>query len=55
MYYKNFYSTGKSKEIDNTLHRYDSPNLNQEQINNLSRYITPKEREADIKSIQTRK
>jgi hypothetical protein len=41
------------KEIGNFLHTYHLPKLNQDQINNLNRHITPKEIEnrASIKSI----
>ena len=39
------------KEMDSFLHRYHIPKLNPDQINYLSRAITPKEREAVIKSL----
>jgi len=43
------------EEIDNFLHRYQVPKLNQEQINCLNNPITPEEIEAVIKSIPTKK
>jgi hypothetical protein len=41
--------------MDNFLDRYQIPKLNQDQINHLSSPITPKEIEAVIKSLTTRK
>jgi len=41
--------------MDNFLDRYHVPKLNQEQINHLNNTITPKEIEAVIKSVPTKK
>ena len=41
--------------MDGFLDRYHIPKLNQDQINNLNRPITPKEIEAVIKSLPTKK
>jgi len=41
--------------MDNFLDRYQVPKLNQEQINHLNNPITPKEREAAIKILPTKK
>ena len=41
--------------MDNVLDRYHLPKLNQNQINNLNRRITPKEIEAAIKSLPIKK
>jgi hypothetical protein len=41
--------------MDNSLDRYQIPTLNQGQINHLNNPITPKEIEAVIKSLQTKK
>jgi len=41
--------------MDNFLDRYKVPKLNQEQINHLNNPITPKEIEAVIKSLPTKK
>jgi hypothetical protein len=41
--------------MDNFLDRYQIPKLNQGQINHLNSPITPKEIEAVIKSLQTKK
>ena len=41
--------------MDNFLDRYQIPKLNQDQINCLNSPITPKEIEAVIKSLQTKK
>ena len=56
-YYKNLYSTKLEnlQEMDNFLDRYQVPKLNQEQINQLNNPITPKEIEAVIKGLPTKK
>ena len=41
--------------MDNFLDRYQTPKLNQDQINHLNSPITPKEIEAVIKSLPTKK
>jgi hypothetical protein len=41
--------------MDNFLDRYQRPTLNQAQINHLNCIITPKEIEAAIKSLSTKK
>ena len=41
--------------MDNFLDRYQIPKLNQDQINHLNSPITPKEIEAVIKSLPTKK
>jgi hypothetical protein len=41
--------------MDNFLDRYQVPKLNQDQINNLNSPISPKEIEAVINSLQTKK
>jgi hypothetical protein len=41
--------------MDNFLNRYQVPKLNQDQINHLKSPITPKEIEAIIKSLPTKK
>jgi len=41
--------------MDNFLGRYQVPKLNQEQINHLNNHITPKDIEAVIKSLPTKK
>jgi hypothetical protein len=41
--------------MDNFLHRYEVPKLNQDQINNLNSPISPKEIERVIKSLPTKK
>jgi len=41
--------------MDNLLDRNQVPKLNQDQINHLNSFITPKEMEAVIKSLPTRK
>jgi hypothetical protein len=41
--------------MDNFLDRYQVPKLNQDQINDLSSPISPKEREAVINSLPTKK
>jgi len=41
--------------MDNFLNRYQVPKLNQEQINHLNNPITPKEIEAVIKGLKTKK
>jgi hypothetical protein len=49
-YYKRLYSTklGNLEEMDKFLDRYQVPNLNQDQINDLNSPISPKEIEAII-------
>jgi hypothetical protein len=42
-------------EMDDFLDRYHLPKLNQDQINNLSSPVTPKEVEAFIKILPTKK
>jgi hypothetical protein len=56
-YYKSLYSTQLENldEMDNFLDRYQIPKLNQDQINHLNGPITPKEIEAVIKSLSTKK
>jgi len=44
-----------SFEMDNFLNRYQVPKLNKEQINHLNNPITPKEIEAVIKGLPTKK
>jgi len=41
--------------VDNFLDRYQVPKLNQDQINHVNNPITPKEIEAVIKSLPTKK
>jgi hypothetical protein len=41
--------------MDKFLDRYQVPKLNQDQINNLTSPISPKEREAIINSLPTKK
>ena len=43
------------KEMDEFLDRYKIPKLHQEQVNHLNNPITPKEIEAVIKSLPTKK
>jgi len=56
-YYKSLYSTKLEnlEEMDKFLDKYEVPKLNQEQINHLNNPITPKEIEAVIKNLQTKK
>jgi hypothetical protein len=56
-YYKRLYSTKRENldEMDNFLDRYQVPELNQDQINNLNSPISPKEIEAVINNLPTRK
>jgi len=56
-HYKSLYSTKLQnlEEMDNFLDRYQVPKLIQEQINHLNNPITPKEIEAVIKSLPTKK
>ena len=56
-YYKRLYSTKLENlyEIDNFLDRYQVPKLNQDQIKDLNRPISPKEIEAIINSLPTKK
>jgi hypothetical protein len=48
-------TTENLDEMDNFLDRYQIPKLNQDQINHLNSPITPKEIEAVIKSLPTKK
>ena len=53
-YFKNLYFTKLEKnlkEMDNFLDRYHLPKLNQDQISNLNRPISPKEIEAATKCL----
>ena len=56
-YYKRLYSTKMENldEMDNFLERYQVPKLNQDQINDLNSPISPKEIEAVINSLLTKK
>ena len=56
-YYKRLYSTKLENldEMENFLNRYDVPKSNQDQINNLNSPISPKEIEAVINSLPTKK
>jgi hypothetical protein len=56
-YYKRLYLTKLENldEMDNFLHRYQVPKLNQDQINNLNSPISPEEIEAVINSLPTKK
>ncbi|KAL6088019.1 hypothetical protein STEG23_035602 [Scotinomys teguina] len=56
-YFKNLYSTKLKnlKEMDKFLDRYHIPKLDQDQIDNLNRPITPEEIETVIKSLPTKK
>ncbi|KAL6088264.1 hypothetical protein STEG23_033384 [Scotinomys teguina] len=56
-YSKNLYSTKLEnlEEIDKFLDRYHIPKLDQDQIDNLNRPITPEEIETVIKSLPTKK
>ena len=56
-YYKRLYSTKLENldEMDNFLGRYEVPELNQDQINDLNIPIFPKEIEAVINRIPTKK
>jgi hypothetical protein len=56
-YYKNLYSTelGNLNEIENFLDRYPVPKLNLDHINHVNSTITPKEREAVIIILPTKK
>ena len=56
-YYKRIYSTKLENldEMDNFLDRYQVPKLNQDQINDLNSPISPKEMEAVINSLPTKK
>ena len=51
-YYKSLYSTKLKNVKDNFLDRYNIQKLNQDQMNNLNRPISPKEIEAIIESSQ---
>jgi hypothetical protein len=42
-------------EMDTFLNRYQAPKLNQDQVNDLNRPISPKEIEAVINSLPTKK
>jgi hypothetical protein len=56
-YYKRLYSTKLENldEMDNFLDRYHVPKLNQDQINDLNSPISPKEIEAVINSLPTKR
>jgi hypothetical protein len=56
-YYKSLYSTKLENldEMDKFLDKYQVPKLNQDQINHLDSPIPPKEIEAAIKSLLTKK
>jgi hypothetical protein len=56
-YYKSLYSTKLENldEMDKFLDRYQVPKLNQDQINDLNSPISPKEIEAVINSLTTKK
>ncbi|KAL6086919.1 hypothetical protein STEG23_013424, partial [Scotinomys teguina] len=56
-YSKNLYSTKLEnlEEMDKFLHRYHIPKLDQDQLDNLNRPITPEEIETVIKSLPTKK
>ncbi|KAL6045281.1 hypothetical protein STEG23_023107 [Scotinomys teguina] len=56
-YFKNLYSTKLEnlEEMDKFLDRYHIPKLDQDQIGNLNRPITPEEIETVIKSLPTKK
>ena len=56
-YYKSLYSIQLENldEMNNFLDRYQVPKLNQDQINNLNSPISPKEIEAVINSLPTKK
>ncbi|KAL6093658.1 hypothetical protein STEG23_011038 [Scotinomys teguina] len=56
-YFKNLYSTKLEnlEEMDKFLDRYHIPKLDQDQIDNLNRRITPEEIETVIKSLPTKK
>jgi hypothetical protein len=56
-YFKILYSTKLENldEMDNFLDRYQVPKVNQDQINDLNRPISPKEIEAVINSLPTKK
>jgi hypothetical protein len=56
-YYKRLYSTKLENldEMDNFLDRYQVPKLNQDQVNDLNSPISPKEIEAVINSLPTKR
>ncbi|KAL6058354.1 hypothetical protein STEG23_024193 [Scotinomys teguina] len=56
-YFKNLYSTKLEnlEEMDKFLNRYHIPKLDQDQIDNLNRPITPKEIETVVKRLPTKK
>jgi hypothetical protein len=56
-YYKRLYSTKLENldEMDNFVDRYQIPKLNEDQISNLNSPISPKEIEAVVNSLPTRK
>jgi hypothetical protein len=56
-YYKRLYSTKLENldEMDNFLDSYQIPKLNQDLINDLNSHISPKEIEAVINSLPTKK
>ena len=55
-YYKSLYSTQLENldKMDNFLDRYQIPKLNQDQIDHLNSFVTPKEIEAVIESLPTK-
>jgi hypothetical protein len=56
-FYKRLYSTKLENldKMDNVLDRYQIPKLNQDQINNLNSPTSPKEIEAVINGLRTKK
>jgi hypothetical protein len=56
-YYKSLYATKleNMEEMDNFLHRYQIPKLNEGQINHLKSPITPNEVELAMNSLPTKK
>ena len=56
-YYKSLYSTKLENldEMDDFLEKYKVPKLNQDKINHLNSLITPKEIDAVIKCLPTKK
>ena len=56
-FYKRLYSTtlGNLDEMENFLDRYQVPMLNQDQVNDLHSPVSPKEIEAVINSLPTKK
>ena len=54
-YYKSSTKLKNLDEMDNFLERYQVPKLNQDQVNDINSPISPKEREAIINSLSTKK